>query len=269
MNLNRLTADGILAEYGRVAPGEGHSRTPGNAIGVAFTPQHSAAWSVGDMRLSGEIAPCSVFITPTEGLEWHNWDLTSDSIEIWLDRQKLSDLSSRHGGPARVEFDLHDRVRDPIVVDIAARIRRLLCLERPSTERLAALGHELSEHYLRRYVGVRISRRVRPLDERRLERVLDFIDERVDSSLTLDRLADVAAMSPFHFARSFKAATGSSPHAFIVARRMDRAAALLRVSVSVARAAEATGFVSLPHFRRHFRDHWGIAPGEFARAAAG
>jgi AraC family transcriptional regulator len=233
MNLNRLTADGILAEYGRVAPGEGHSRTPGNAIGVAFTPQHSAAWSVGDMRLSGEI------------------------------------LSSRHGGPARVEFDLHDRVRDPIVVDIAARIRRLLCLERPSTERLAALGHELSEHYLRRYVGVRISRRVRPLDERRLERVLDFIDERVDSSLTLDRLADVAAMSPFHFARSFKAATGSSPHAFIVARRMDRAAALLRVSVSVARAAEATGFVSLPHFRRHFRDHWGIAPGEFARTAAG
>src|SRR5215213_7145097 len=107
MNLKRLAADGIMAEYGRMLPGEGHSRTPGNAIGVAFTPQRRAAWSVGgDKRLSGEIAPSSVFVTPAEGLEWHAWDLTSDSIEIWLDPEKLSELSHRHGGPSRVGFDL-------------------------------------------------------------------------------------------------------------------------------------------------------------------
>jgi AraC family transcriptional regulator len=269
MNLKRLAADGIVAEYGRMLPGEGQSRTPGNAIGVAFTPQRRAAWSVGgDKRLGGEIAPSSVLITPAEGLEWHAWDLTSDSIEIWLDREKLSELSFEHGGPAHIEFDLHDRIRDPIIVDIAARIRRLLCMEGPSPDRLAEIGQELSEHFLRRYVDVRISHKVRPLDQRRLSRVLDFIDADVGASLTVDQLAGVAAMSPFHFARSFKAATGSSPHAFIVARRMDRAAALLRLpALPVADAAEATGFVSLPHFRRHFRDHWGMAPGDFARVA--
>lgn len=270
MNLKRLAADGILVEYGRVLPGEGQSRTPGNAIGVAFTPQRRAAWSVGnDKRLSGEIAPSSVFVTPAEGLEWHAWDLTSDSIEIWLDPEKLSELSHRHGGPSEIEFDLRDRIRDPIIVDIAARIRRLLCGERPSVEGLAEIGQELSEHFLRRYHGVRIPHALRPLDERRLKRVIDFIEAHLGSSLSLDRLADVAAMSPFHFARSFKAATGSTPHAFVLARRVERAAALIRMSpVPIASAAAATGFVSLPHFRRHFRDHWGLAPGDFARVAA-
>jgi AraC family transcriptional regulator len=269
MNLKRLAAEGIMAEYGRVLPGEGHSRTPGNAIGVAFTPQRRAAWSVGDKRLSGEIAPSSVFVTPAEGLEWHSWNLTSDSIEIWLDPDKLSDLSSEHGGPSRIGFDLHDRIRDPIIVDIAARIRRVLCTEDPSSDALAELGRELGAHFLRRYFGLRIAHTVRALDERRLKRVIDFIDEHLASSLSLERLADVAAMSPFHFARSFKAATGSPPHAFVLARRVERAAALIRMSpVPIASAAAATGFASLPHFRRHFRDHWGLAPGEFARVAA-
>lgn len=48
---------------------------------------------------------------------------------------------------------------------------------------------------------------------------------------------------------------------------MDCAAALLgRGDVSVARAAEATGFTSLAHFRRHFLAHWGVGPGAYAAA---
>jgi AraC family transcriptional regulator len=74
-------------------------------------------------------------------------------------------------------------------------------------------------------------------------------------------------MSPFHFARSFKAATGSPPHAFVVARRMDRAAALFRsTDLPVAAVAKAVGFSSPPHFRRHFRAHWGATPGDYAEA---
>lgn len=59
MNLKRLAADGILAEYGRVFPGEGFSRTRGSAIGVAFTPQRRARRSVGATQLNGRIEPAS------------------------------------------------------------------------------------------------------------------------------------------------------------------------------------------------------------------
>lgn len=54
-----LAADGILAEYGRVFPGEGFSRTRGSAIGVAFTPQRRARRSVGATQLNGRIEPAS------------------------------------------------------------------------------------------------------------------------------------------------------------------------------------------------------------------
>jgi AraC family transcriptional regulator len=269
MNLKRLRADGILAEYGRVSPGEGFSRTRGSAIGVAFTPQQRARWSVGATQLNGRIEPASVLITPAEGIDWWSWDLVSESIEIWLDTSSLSRWSHEHGGPSQVLFDLRDRARDPIIVDIAARMRRLLCAQQQSPEALSALGQELGEHFLRSYVGVRIAFVERPLDERRLKRVLDYMDAHLDQPLRLERLAEVAAMSPFHFARSFKIATGSPPHVFVVARRMDRAAALLRATpLTVPRVAEAVGFTSLPHFRKHFRAHWGVSPGEFAGANA-
>jgi AraC family transcriptional regulator len=267
MNLKRLKADGILAEYGRVFPGEGSSRTPGSAIGVAFTPQRRAHWSVGAAQLSGVIEPASVFITPVEGIDWQAWDLISDSIEIWLDEEKLSRWSHEHGGPSTIAFDLQHRIHDPMVINIASRVRRLLCSPDPSAEALAELGQELGRHYLHRYVGLRIGAEERPLDERRLARVLDYIDAHLAEPLHLDKLADVAALSSFHFARSFKAATGSSPHVFIVARRMDRAAALFRSThLPVAAVAEEVGFSSLPHFRRHFRAHWGATPGDYAEA---
>lgn len=270
MNLRRLAGHGILAEYGRTMPGEHNSVTRGNAIGVAFTPQRHAVWSVGGTyRLSGAIEPSSAFISPKEGFEWIAWDLVGETIEVWLDRDDLSRLSHEHGGPSRIEFGLHDRIDDPVIVDLAARIRRLLCSPFPSAELLADLGRELAAHYLQNYAGVRIGRRsIRPLDAARFRRVVSYIEAHLGEPTTLDRLADVAAMSPFHFARTFKAATGASPHAFIVRRRMDRAATLFRsTDLTVAEVAKAAGFASLPHFRAHFRNHWAIDPGAFSRVS--
>ncbi len=268
MNLRRLAAHGILAEYGRTTPGEHNSVTGGNAIGVAFTPQRHAVWSVGGgHRLSGAIEPLSVFIAPKEGVAWTAWDLVSETVEVWLDRDDLSRLSHEHGGPSQVEFGLHDRIDDPVIVDIAARIRRLICAPFASGERLTELGRELAEHYLRSYAGVKIRHgSIRPLDAVRFRRVVSYIDAHLHEALTLDQLAGAAAMSPFHFARPFKATTGASPHAFVVRRRMDRAAAVFRTTnLTVAEVARAVGFASLPHFRAHFRNHWAADPGAFSR----
>ena len=69
----------------------------------------------------------------------------------------------------------------------------------------------------------------------------------------------MAALSPFHFARAFKAATGLTPHEFVTGRRMDRARWLLR-SQPVEAVAAAVGFGNLSHFRRLFRRHHGGPP---------
>ncbi len=268
MNLARLTADGILAEYGRTTPGEANSVTKGNAIGVAFSPQNHAVWTVGGTRLSGAIAPSSVFVSPKEGFAWNSWDLIGETIEMWLDGDRLSRLSHEHGGPSRIDFDLHDRRNDPVIVDIAARVRQVLCAPFPSRERLSALGDELGAHYLAAYEGLANVNppALRPLDAVRLRRVLDYLEAHLGDTTSIDRLAAVAALSPFHFARAFKAATGASPHGYLLRRRMDRAATLFRsTNLPVADVAQRVGFASLPHFRSQFRRHWSAGPGEFSR----
>jgi AraC family transcriptional regulator len=75
-------------------------------------------------------------------------------------------------------------------------------------------------------------------------------------------LAAVVALSPYHFARAFKASTGMPPHRFVTQRRMDRAMGLLTTTrASVTEIAYAVGFGNVSHFRRLFRRHTGFLPG--------
>ena len=57
--------------------------------------------------------------------------------------------------------------------------------------------------------------------------VIDFVEAGIGEDLRLESLADVAAMSPYHFARRFKETVGVSPHAYVLARRVRRAGEML------------------------------------------
>ena len=77
------------------------------------------------------------------------------------------------------------------------------------------------------------------------------------------RLARVSGVSEAHFARSFKEAYGLPPHRYLLTRRIERAAALLRESdLSITEIAFQTGWSSLGTFGRTFRDVTGESPGE-------
>ena len=105
----------------------------------------------------------------------------------------------------------------------------------------------------------------------RLRRVLDLISSSVNSpqadSLRLDQLANVAELSPFHFARAFRETTGVSPCGFMLRKRLERARALLAKSLlSVAEIGRQAGFKSHAHFSNQFRQQMGISPLNFRRA---
>ena len=84
------------------------------------------------------------------------------------------------------------------------------------------------------------------------------------------RLAKVSGVSEAHFARSFKQAFGVPPHRYLLTRRIERAAALLRdTELSITEIAFHTGWESLGTFGRTFRDITGESPGaNRARARA-
>jgi AraC family transcriptional regulator len=105
------------------------------------------------------------------------------------------------------------------------------------------------------------------LDQIRLRRVLDYIAHHLDQDMTVARLASVACLSPFHFARMFRAATNVSPHRYVSQLRLGRAMVLLTAGQrSLVDIALSCQFSSQASFNRAFRRATGVTPGEYRRA---
>ncbi|WP_414576589.1 helix-turn-helix domain-containing protein [Stenotrophomonas sp. FR024] len=97
---------------------------------------------------------------------------------------------------------------------------------------------------------------------RRLLRAKDRMDRASHEEWPVARLAEVSAVSPAHFARSFKQAFGLPPHRYLLSRRIERAVAMLRdTDLPVTEIAVQTGWSSLGTFGRIFRDITGDSPG--------
>lgn len=96
---------------------------------------------------------------------------------------------------------------------------------------------------------------------RRLLRARDRIDAASHEDWPVARLARVSGVSQAHFARSFRQAFGAPPHRYLLTRRVERAAALLRETrESVTDIAFQTGWSSLGSFSRTVRDITGKTP---------
>ena len=108
----------------------------------------------------------------------------------------------------------------------------------------------------------------RPLGEHAVtvKRVCDYIDANFHENVSLDKLAKVACMSPFHLQRIFTGEVGISPHDYLIQHRIDRSRELLLKSGNVSDTAVATGFFDQSHFSKAFKRNMGIAPGGYIKA---
>ena len=101
-------------------------------------------------------------------------------------------------------------------------------------------------------------------DEKRIGAALRWIEARADRALSVAELAGVAAMSPYHFVRTFRAVVGMTPHQFILHTRLHRAAVRLRrTSESISAIAFAAGFGDLSTFNRRFQRLIGSSPSAY------
>jgi len=98
-------------------------------------------------------------------------------------------------------------------------------------------------------------------------RLRELLDARVVEGVSLREAATVLGAQPPHLVRSFTAAYGLPPHAYLTGRRIDLARRLLIQGHSAAHAATEAGFHDQSHLTRHFRRYLGTTPGRFARRA--
>jgi AraC family transcriptional regulator len=101
-------------------------------------------------------------------------------------------------------------------------------------------------------------------DQRRVSEALRRIEAQADQPLSLQALASQAAMSPYHFLRTFRAVAGMAPHQFLLHTRLQRAAVRLRSSGDrISAIALEAGFGDLSTFNRRFRRLLGVSPGAY------
>ncbi|MER5811549.1 helix-turn-helix transcriptional regulator [Streptomyces sp. NPDC002033] len=106
-------------------------------------------------------------------------------------------------------------------------------------------------------------------DLARLRRVRDRIDREYAQPLNVEALAQDVHMSAGHLSRQFRAAYGESPYSYLMTRRIERAAALLRRGdLSVTEVCFAVGCASLGTFTTRFTELVGMPPGAFRRHEA-
>lgn len=103
-----------------------------------------------------------------------------------------------------------------------------------------------------------------------INRVIDYVVENPTEDLSLDKLAQIAQFSPFHFHRIFKSITDETLNQFVNRVRLARAATLMRSqpTMTILNAAVASGYDSAAGFSRAFKKHFGIAPRQWDRASS-
>jgi AraC family transcriptional regulator len=256
-----LSLPGFRSEYSVVPPHEGFTTTKPNQIGVSFSAHRNLVQQHEGVERQCNVAFGAAFVTGAEPITWLRVHEQTEALEIYPDDALVREIAERD--VVFVSPSLGRR--DPVVLSIASTLRCWHCAGAPIGETAASeLGVRLATHLVERYSDVRLPSNSGALDFARVRRVCDYIEAHYASEIAIGDLARVVGLSPAHFSRAFKAATGLSPHKFVTMRRLSAAREIVaRSEQTVDDIAHRVGFSNLSHFRRLFRAQFGAPPYAF------
>ena len=220
-------------------------------VGVhAFGSDRKAAFRARPNGLAYVPAGCDVYSQSKHGGEYLKVTFEKQHGEPWPWSRRFSD------------------VIDPVAIDAAQRLRRLLL----AGDRIDELqGERLVDTLKQRTVYALGGDSIEPaarcwMTPRRLRLVDDLIEARLDAKLTVQELAGTLRLSAGFFCRAFRAAVGQAPHDYIIDRRVSRARTLLQnATLDLSGIAQASGFASHAHMTATFRKRLGVTPSELRR----
>lgn len=104
-------------------------------------------------------------------------------------------------------------------------------------------------------------------EHRSVKKIRDYIFENHERNISLEELAGLANLSPFHLNHVFTQEVGMPPHAFQIQVRIATAKKLIRAGLPLAGVAAMIGFADQSHLIRHFKRLTKITPGEYLKTA--
>ncbi len=97
-----------------------------------------------------------------------------------------------------------------------------------------------------------------------IRRACEYLQAHSERQVTSGELEKVSGLDRFTLARQFRASLGTSPHRYLVMRRLERARGMIGSGRSLVEIALETGFADQAHFTRHFKKTHGMTPGRWA-----
>ena len=233
----------------------------------------------GDGRLQHFLArPGTIALSPN-GVYEDKVHLSGDvgeAMHLFLPEPLLKATAIREldVDPDKIGLHYDGGFHDPLIEQIAVAIRREIIDPVPTGRILIeTLSVALSAHTLRHHSNLNPASVSLPfgrgaLDLPRLQRVMEFIEAHLAEDMSLEQLAKEACLSPFHFARAFKAATEKTPHGYVTERRIEKAKSLLSEGrLSLAEISYLSGFSSQAYFTKWFNRLVDTTPGAYRRSA--
>ncbi|WP_245468442.1 AraC family transcriptional regulator [Mesorhizobium sp. M1E.F.Ca.ET.063.01.1.1] len=212
--------------------------------------------------------PGSIIYIPAE-TEWTGWDEGDSrasfllvSIEKEFVDQALGEIASYRPAELPACIGFRDSTMEVALQSIAAE------LQYPDPISVTMVESQVAQLFVQM---IRLNRTYHQpakggLSAFDLKRVVGMIESLSDGRPTLADLAKELGISRFHFSRAFKQSTGMTPHAFIVKRRLEQSAQLLRsTNLSATEIALECGFANSSHFTIAFKRAFGTNPIEFRR----
>lgn len=213
----------------------------------------------------------------TNRLRWHSKASTHPVlVRLYIPQEYFSEAKDEYrragersdaGAPNSLSF------ADPVISSVLTSLGKAVARGAPDlyadagARFLATHLLARSERWSEQKLGSRTSSE---LTDRRLSRVLEFMQQHCVDSVTLDQLASEASMSRFHFSRLFKAKMGVTPHRHIVRLRMQRAKELLsETGLSVGEIGMSCGYVHQSHFAASFEREYHSSPATFRKKHLG
>jgi len=157
-------------------------------------------------------------------------------------------------------------IEDPALYASFQQLHATLDGSTTALERESGLTEALA-HLVARHGGERLTLPSIGREQGPVEVVRDYLEAHYGENPSLDELARLAGLSPFHLLRVFRRALQLPPHAYLTGVRIARAKALLAAGWPAARIATETGFADQSHLTRQFKRLVGVTPGQYARGA--
>ncbi len=274
-------AAGLLAAKWRL-PRMRYSRDGSSQHVLAFHARGTATviQTINGIRTTNVRSAGSVSFVPADAIVESWIESPVESIHIYINRAALPEVTDSRRASADATR-VFVGVKDPWLTGYFQMLVsecELLTHPEPlaDSEFLAETEHLLLRHlhecYFRAtrsgHADQAANRLVQPLRPVLLKRIEQYVEANLERDIPLKPLADIAHMSVDHFVRTFCAATGKTPHQYVLERRLERAAELLRRdSTPLSEVARASGFRNASHFSVRFNDHFGMPPSHYRRSA--